>query len=276
MHAAHRLGGWFAAVAVLVTSPGTRAQQQTAKARTGWPCNARIDPSYFQIAEATGGQLLLLAPEEIAASADLLVALDRHPQTIFRLAGMMTPGAHDFRIPIDPSVESVLFSISAQCMQSAEVIRPSGAPAAGDGVTDRSSLVAERMVIVERPEPGAWTVRAGGSGLAGVMVKARSTLQIRSVDFSPGGDAAFTSMPRAGGENIIRIGMRGSAAHVEASLVNAASRTIAPLSLTPGDAAGTYVARFTPGTEGFRVMVTGQDPAGSPFQRVHAPLFPPR
>src|SRR5262245_58559802 len=84
-------------------------QQQAAGPRGNWPCSARIDPSYFQVAEGTGGHLLLLAPEEISDSAALLTALSGHPQTLLRLAGSLTPGLHEFEVPVDPSVESVLF-----------------------------------------------------------------------------------------------------------------------------------------------------------------------
>ena len=248
--------------------------QQAPKARAGWPCGARLDPSYFQITEGSGGHLLLLAPAEIGDSAALLAAFDRHRQTIFRLAGTINPGVHEFRVPIDSTVESVVFSISVQCLQTAGVTRPSGAPlTAGDGVTDLSNYQAERMLIVQRPETGVWTIRASGSGVAGVMVQARSPLAIDDLEFAPAGSSKFTRVPSAGVENVVKIGVSGPAAGVTASIVNAASRRIAPLTLTAGDSEGSYVARFTPGAQGFRVMVEGKTADGTPFQRVHAPLF---
>src|SRR5262249_14934692 len=150
------------------------SQQQQTNTRANWPCGARLDPSYFQVAEGTGGQMLLLAPSEILGSSDLALAFDRHPETIFRLGGTINPGPHDFRVPIDGSVESAMFSITVQCLQTAQVLRPSGADAAGNGVTDLSNFLATRMVIVTKPEPGIWTVRVSGSGVAGVIVKART------------------------------------------------------------------------------------------------------
>jgi len=261
-------------VAVLLSAAS--AGQQAATARAGWPCGASIDPSYFHVAEATGGQLLLLAPAEIAGAADLLLAFNRHPETLLRLGGMISAGSHEFRIPIDSSIESLLFSISVQCMGAAEVIRPSGAPAAGANVTERSGFVAERMVIVDRPEPGLWIVRAGGSGLAGVMVTARSSLRLADVAFAAAGSDDFTSTPRAGGENVVRIGLTGAAAQVEAAMVNAASKELARFAVAPDKADGVYVGRFTPGAEPFRVMITGQDAAGAAFQRVYARLLTAR
>jgi hypothetical protein len=185
----------------------------------------------------------------------------------------MKPGVHEFHVPIDSSVESVLFSISVQCLQTADVARPSGAPVGGAEVTDFSNFRAERMVIVRRPEPGTWTIRAAGSGIAGVVVQGRGALGIAQVQFGAIGSTVFTPVPLPGVENAIRIGIRGRATQVEASLVNAAFRRIAPLPLTAGETEGSYLSRFTPGVDGFRVLVEGKDADGVPFQRVHAPLF---
>src|SRR5215831_5865694 len=188
--------------------------QQQSNTRANWPCGARIDPAYFFGAEGTGGQLLLLTPAEIVSSTDLSIAFDKHPHTIFRLGGMINPGAHAFRVPIDASVESAMFSISVQCLQSAEIVRPSGGPPTGDGVTDLSNFVASRMVIVTRPEPGVWTVRTAGSGLAGVIVKARSEIGIESVEFAPVGGKTFANLPVAGVENVVKIHVSGRATHI--------------------------------------------------------------
>jgi hypothetical protein len=271
-----RITSGLVAAAALAVLPVTGTQQQAPNPRAAWPCGVRLDPAYFRVAEGSGGHLLLLAPAEIADSAALLTAFGNHPQTMFRLAGAMNPGLHEFHVPIDSSVESVLFSISVQCLQAADVARPSGALlAAGDGVTDLSNFVAERMMIVKRPEPGVWTIRAAGSGIAGVMVQGRSALGISQVQFAGVGSTAFTRVPLAGVENVVRIGIDGPATQVTASLVNGGFRRIAPLPLTAGETERSYVSRFTPGTEGFRVMVEGTDADGVPFQRVHAPLFTP-
>jgi hypothetical protein len=260
-------------VAAMTAASAARDQQQAPGTRANWPCGARIDPTYFQLAEGTGGEMWLIAPWEIADSAALLEASARHSRTIFRLGGTINPGPHEFRVPIDPSVESVMFSISVQCLQAAEVMGPSGEPAAGNGVTDVSGFAAERMVIVTRPAAGIWTIRAAGSGLAGVMVKARSALGITGVEFAPPGAAGFSPLPSAGVENVVRIDVTGHPARVEAAIVNAASRDIAVLTLAPADSDGTYTARFTPGSEAFRVLIRGQDAGGAPFQRVHPPLL---
>jgi hypothetical protein len=265
----------FATAAVLLVPLVIGGQQQPSSPRSGWPCGARLDTSYFQIAEGSGGHMLLLAPEEIADSATLLTAFASHPQTIFRLAGSLRSGVHELRVPIDSSVESVLFSVSVQCLQVAHVVRPSGLVAVGGDVTDLSSFRAERMVIVKRPQPGIWTIRVSGSGVAGVVAQARSEIGIAQVQFAPAGSQTFKAVPTVGVENVVRIHVSGKAAEIKASVVSGEFRRIAELPLEAGETDGTYLSRFTPGQEGFRVVIEGKDADGVAFQRIHAPLLAP-
>jgi hypothetical protein len=262
------------AAIVLAASLVSAQQQQQPSPRTGWPCGGRLDPSYFRVAEGTGGHLLLLAPEEIGDSATLLTALGAHPQTIFRLAGSIPSGLHDFQVPIDPSVDSVVFSFSVQCLQSTEVVPPSGA-LPRDSVSDLSNFRAQRMVIVKRPEPGVWTVRVSGSGVAAVVVQAQSAIGIAQLQFAPAAGTAFTAVPAAGVENAVMIRMSGHTTGLRASMVSGVFEQLAVLALSSGDSEGTYTARFTPGAAGFRLLVTGKDDQGFAFQRMHAPLLTP-
>jgi hypothetical protein len=262
----------LAVAAVLAAPLWIGAQQQPANPRAGWPCGGRLDPSYFQVSEGTGGHMLLLAPEEIGDSAALLTAFGDHHQTILRLAGSMTPGLHEFSVPIDPSIESVLFSISVQCLQAADVMRPSGAFVGGDDVTDYANFRAQRMVVVNRPESGVWTVRVAGTGVSGVVVQARSAIGIGRVEFARAGDTTFRAIPWAGVENDVRIRVSGQVSELRASVVSGGLQQVADLPLAEGESAGTYLSRFTPGADGVRVLITGRDADGSPFQRMDAPL----
>ena len=263
-------------VAAALSAPMLGAQEQPAKSRGAWPCAGRVDPAFVELAEATGGRVHLFTPADVPESAnEMITALESHPQSLFRLVGDINPGVHEFRVPIESAVESVVFSISVQCLRAAEVVRPSGAPlAGGDGVTDLWNST-QRSVIVNRPEVGVWTVRAAGTGTAGVMVQARSALGITDVQFAAGGSKVFTRDPSVDVENVVRIVLTGRATEVQASVVNAAFRRIASLVLAPGDTEGTYVSRFIPGTQPFRLLVEGKDAQGVPFQRVHALLFLP-
>jgi hypothetical protein len=265
----------FAAATSLATLLLVAGQQQAPNARSNWPCGARIDMSYFQISEGSGGHLLLLAPDEIADSAPLLTAFGSHGQTIFRLAGSLKSGVHELRVPIDPTVESALFSVSVQCLQVASLVRPSGVLATGDDVTELTSFRAERMFIVKRPEPGEWTIRVSGSGVAGVVAQARSEIGIAQVQFAATGKETFTPIPTPGVENIVKIHVSGKVSGVKAALMSGEFRRIAELPLETGEADGAYVSRLTPRAEGFRILVTGTTVEGVAFQRLTAPLLTP-
>jgi hypothetical protein len=131
------------------------------------------------------------------------------------------------------------------------------------------------MVIVKRPEPGVWTIRVSGSGVAGVVAQARSAIGITQVQFAPAGRTTFTAVPTAGVENVVKIHVSGHTADIRASLVSGELRRIAELPLEAGETAGSYLSRFTPGAEGFRILITGTDAGGVAFQRIHAPLLTP-
>jgi hypothetical protein len=263
---------WLIA-ALLAVPLFVNGQQQVSNPQADWPCGARLDPSYFQVAEGTGGHLLLLSPWEVGDSATLLKAFDDHPQTIFRLAGSVSPGLHEFQIPIDPSVASVLFSISVQCLQTADVLRPSGASAGGDDVTEFSNFRAQRMLIVRRPEPGMWIVRVAGRGVSAVVVQAQSEMGITQVEFATSERITFSVFPAAGVENTVRIHLRGHAAELSASLMNGVFTRLVGLRLRSGETEGSYESRFTPGADGFRILVAGKDANGFAVQRMHAPLI---
>ena len=264
-----------AAAAIFAVPMLVVAQQQPSSPRAGFPCGARLDPSYFRVAEGSGGHLLLLAPEEIGDSASLLTEFGNHPQTIFRLAGSLNPGLHEFNVPVDSTVESVLFSISVQCLQTADVVRPSGAMAIGDDVTDLPNFRAQHMVIVKRPESGVWTLRVAGSGISGVVVQARSGIGMSQPEFAAASETTFTRIPTAAVQNTVRIHVSGRASDLRASIVSGQFTVLAELPLAAGETDGAYVSRFTPGTEAFRVVVAGNDDAGLSFQRMSAPLVTP-
>lgn len=264
-----RLTGLLLAATVLAP---LRATQEEPRAPAGWPCGAKVDMSYFAMAEATGGQVWLTPPDELPKTGGPLAAFWDHRQTLFRSLGPMDAPTQEFRVPVDSSVESVVFSMFVQCLQNAEVLSPSRGPG-GESSDARSR--AWRVLVVKRPEVGVWTIRVSGSGLVGVSAQVRTALEIAQIQFGVGGTTTLARSPRQGVENLVFIDMRGAARQVEASMVDATFRKIAPLTLTAGTREGTYQARFTPSAAPFRVLVEGKDANGIAFQRLHAPLFTP-
>ena len=132
-----------------------------------------------QVSEGSGGQVFLLDPSELASSATLLLARDGHDETLRRIVGDLDAGVRTVDVAVDTSVERVLFSVSLQCLQEIEIVRPSGAPvAASDPGVSWTAFQAGRQVGVTAPEPGDWKVRLAGKGLLFLVVHARSSLTV--------------------------------------------------------------------------------------------------
>jgi hypothetical protein len=263
------------------------AQDQQPRSQPGWPCVGTPDPSYFRVAEATGGQVFLFDKSEIGSSAIHAIAARRHEETLFRAAGSLVDGHHEFAFPIDSTVESVMMSVSLQCLQSVDVVRPSGQILQETGASDFHTFRAGRLVTLAQPEPGAWRVRVAGQGMFFLVVQAKSELSLDRVEFvreggRPGHEGLFPTHepPRAAVPQWLAISLTGQVSGIGARLVSSPFEQIAALRLRDSSSASAadeheFITRVTPPPVPFRVVVSGVDAVGLPFQRVHAPLFEP-
>lgn len=259
-------------------------QQQQPQTRPGWPCVGRPDPSMVQVSEGSGGQVFLLDPSEVASSATLLLARDGHDETLRRVVGELEPGLRTIDVEVDTSVERVLFSVSLQCLQEIEIVRPSGAAvaAADPGVT-WTAFQAGRQIGVDAPEAGLWQVRLAGKGLLFLVVHARTSLALDQVRLvRPGGRPGHEGFFRdeaplvAGTSRLMEINvsrdilepsfeMRGSADEHLGSLPSVRQAS--------SDDDQVYLSEFrVPGVP-FRVVVTGRDRVGKTVQRTQSALF---
>jgi len=254
--------------------------------RPGWPCAGRPDPAYVKTAEATGGQLFMFHPSEVAESGALMAASFSHRETLFRTAGPVEDGLHEYLVTVDGSVESVLFSVSLQCLQVVEIERPSGALVqASDEGADYHQFEAGRIVVLPRPEPGTWKVRASGRGLLFLVVQAKSAVSLGGVQLlakratQTGEELVPVFQPgRAGTSQDVQLSVSGDAQNVTVRLVSAGFDDIGPVTRAPESGEGSagdpsWRGRFIVPRVSFRIVVSGTGPDGRPFVRVHAPLL---
>ena len=118
-----------------------------------------------------------------------------------------------------------------------------------------------------------------------LAVQAKSELSLDRVEFvrdgvRPGHEGLFPTHepPRATVPQWLAIGVSGSMSDVRARLVTPEFEEITTLPLrewSPGANDHEFVAEVTPPATAFRIVVSGVDALGLPFQRVHAPLFEP-
>jgi hypothetical protein len=236
------------------------------------------------VSEASGGQVFLLDPSEIAQSATLLLARDGLDQTLHRVVGELEPGDRTFDVDVDSSVERVLFSVSLQCLQALEVVRPSGAlVAASDPDVTWTAFQAGRQIGVRQPQPGRWQARLAGKGLLFMVVNARSELSLHDVRLvRHGGRPGHEGLLRdetplvSGARRLIEVRLSKGILQPVFELRTSTDARLGTLSLTaaPGDAsAQTYVGEFALPSAPFRLVVNGRDEAGNPVQRSQGSLF---
>lgn len=261
------------------------AQQQVPRERPGWPCVGRPDPAYVRTAEATGGQVFLFDKSEIAESGALMIASSAHTETIFRVSGSLAEGVHDFIVPIDSSIESVMISVSLQCLQVADIMTPAGAGLhASDPGVDYHQFDAGRIVTVAAPAPGAWKITVSGKGLFFLVVQARTALTLDTARFvAPGGRPGHEGLfpvkgpLAAGAARLLEVELRGPARHVTFRFVSSQGEVLQDLALAPQDGTSedgqSYLGEVTPRETEYRLQVSGLDGKGFPFTRMHAPLF---
>src|SRR5262245_20225464 len=262
------------------------AQDQRPRSQPGWPCVGSPDPSYFRVAEATGGQVFLFDKSEIGSSAIPAIAARRHEETLFRAAGTLVDGRHEFPFPVDSTVESMMVSVSLQCLQSVDVVTPSGQVLQQTAANEFHAFRAGRIITLLQPMPGVWRIRVAGRGMSFLVVQAKSELSLDRVKFvreggRPGHEGLFPTHepPRAGVPQWLAIDLSGQASKVTARLVTSPFADIAALRLQksssePADEQE-FLAHVTSPSFAFRVVVSGTDAIGLPFQRVHAPMFEP-
>ena len=229
------------AMAALAAAAG--AQDQQSGSRPGWPCAGRPDPSYFRIAEGSGGQFFLFHPSEVGDSGALMAAAMSHGATVLRAGGQLAAGLHDFAVPVD-RVDSLLFSLSVQCLQVAEIVRPSGAvlQAADPGV-EYHQYEAGSIVTVLRPDPGEWRVRI----VRHPPVPRHCPGQGRSLR-SRGRGSCPEGPLQAGVARVLRFSARTDAQDVQARLVTQGFQDLAaiPLRIVRDETGEDFVGELTP------------------------------
>ena len=258
----------LAACVCVPLSVAAQSKPSGQSSRPGWPCAGKVDPSYVQIAEASGGKVLLFHPTEIEGMGLDYRASAQHEETVFRAVGQLNGESYEMAVPIDTTIESAYFIVSVQCLQVATLVTPSGQElsVATPGV-EYHQFESVRLIVVPKPTPGVWKVLAAGRGYFSTVVTAATELRLDRV----------TSFDRAApGANLsFEAGVSGTFRQASFHFVAGNGELIESLHLDVQDRSevGTsYRGPVKKPRKDFRVAVTGVDAAGYPFQRMEASL----
>lgn len=246
-----------------------------------------IDPVYKRNTAETGGQMFVVERGQVGSLFSLIapqVTGDFEP--LLLASGLLATTPREFTIAVDTTVRRVVFSATADVLTSATLLRPDGtAVAAGDPDVTSVDLTTARVVTIELPEPGAWTLRVQGTGEYSVGAQGNTDLFVETFQFVQHGNPKHpgfypvNGQPLAGQEATVlaRVGGPANGPAFEAISMDGASLQPLPLDTGHPDAAeGDYTGMFDLPETPFRVLVRGMDPGGFPFQRIVSKLIRPQ
>ena len=261
-------------------------QQQVPASRPGWPCVAgrAIDPTYVRTAEATGGQVFLFDRSEAGRSMILMQYSGKHEDTIFRSTGTLSTGSREFTFPVDSTIESLMVTVTLQCLQSITVRRPTNTEVhAGEPDVNDNRFRSGQVLILTKPQAGAWRIRIAGVGLFFVVAQAKSSISLNRVEFvelggRPGHEGMFPVKGplHLGEQRTLSVNLEAPAGDAHFRLIDSAGETLVPLEMSAADQGQderTFEGKLTLKHAEFRVAVEGRDAAGYPYQRVLPRLF---
>lgn len=260
-------------------------QQRRPPIRYGPGVCGPADPSYIRTAEESGGQPLFLARDEVAKSFILVNELTRSNHvTLLWARGELSEG-HDFVVPVDSTVKRLVFSLSFDTAGGKlAVLGPEGKTVTGETAgAVVTPLNCGEIVTVAPPSPGQWHVQVAGRGRFWLEANGVSDIFMVTVEFvhlagRPGHEGYFRipGQPVAGQPAMVRVELSGKTRNVQFHLISPEARTLQPAELQThpdGGDENEFLGELTLPATPFRLVVTGEDESGQPFERVFSSLF---
>ena len=157
----------------------------------------------------------------------------------------------------------------SRAMAATVYVYPDDSPAADASYAGAKAVIEQDLE--QQPFAQAWSEGPFRVGSARPLVGEKIFYKI-----GIGADSTQTSLYFFDtGRWIVKIRISGRVQEVRASIVSGVFLPLAPLPLERDETDGSYLSRFTPGSEGVRVLVVGKDFDGVAFQRMYAPLITP-
>jgi hypothetical protein len=208
----------------------------------------------------------------------------KHEDTIYRSTGTLSTGTRELSFPVDSTVESLMVSVSLQCLQSITIYRPSHTELhGGEPEVDENRFKSGLILILTRPEAGAWRMRIAGAGVFFAVVQAKSSISLDRAEFvEPGGRPGHEGIfpvkgpLHLGEQRMFLVTLTAPAGKKSFRMIDSAGEALESLDLklgAEGEEEREFVGTLTLIHSAFRVVVEGHDAAGYPYQRELARLF---
>jgi hypothetical protein len=272
-------------VALLACCLPAFAQQQRSPMHYGPGVCGPADPTYIRTAEESGGQPLFLAPGEVAKSFALVSELTRSNHvTLLWARGELSDG-HDFVVPVDSTVERLVFSLSFDTAGgNLAALDPEGKEVtSGTPGAVITPLNCGRIVTVAPPAPGLWHARVAGKGRFWLEASGVSDIFMVDAEFvhlagRPGHEGYFRipGQPVAGEPAMLRVDLSGKTRNVQFHLISPEAKTLQTVTMKADSADSSeseYFGQLSLPATPFRLAVAGEDEGGHSFERVFSSLF---
>lgn len=256
--------------------------QQSVPARKDARGLLRIDPSFYEVAAATGGDFYFWAPGEFATS-NLQIPI--HGESVVLSYGKVE-GKRTFDVPVEQGVRELTIFTGLQRKDLVVVTRPDGTPLKnGDAGTSFQSFQHMTIATVKTPPAGMWQVEIHGAGSYAMTAHVKSAEQgPEMVSFQfleeggrPGHEGLFPLKRnvKAGESHLWTLELGGVVSDVEMIFVAEDGSPVARFEVVPLEGSDDYSGSAVIPAVPFRVMATGRTRDGSRFQRVDSPLITP-
>ena len=154
----------------------------------------------------------------------------------------------------------MLASVSVQCFESLELIRPTGEALKEEGGVEENRYRSGRIIEIPAMQRGTWRMIVSGRGVFSAIIHVKSDIAFGDVEVE---------------EDRVRAEIKGS---VQAANLVRISGLSEALGDVPGEdeeiEGGRRLVGSLAGSRGsYRIMVVGRDQYGNPFQRVYPRLL---
>lgn len=266
---------WFAGRAVRGVSESA-IEEHRSQRRFGPGVCGPADPSYIRGSTETGGQPFFLSSAEVAKSAQIMSASFQRDLMLWAAGD----GEKAYSVSVDSSVERATFSASFDSKGGTlTVVSPEGTVLQQGERSQDTLLNCGRVITIDAPATGTWHLRVAPTGRFWLVARSKSELSLIAAEFvQPGGRPGHEGLfkiqgqPIAGKPATLRVSLSSEVKSVTFGLVSLDAQPLQNLELKSlGNEE--FVGTFSLPSEPFRVVVTGLDESGIPYQRIFATLF---
>ncbi len=145
-----------------------------------------VDQAYIDIANKTGGQILLIDQNEVK-NLDVLIApiIKGSRQLILNIEdNFISPKDKEYSLPVDSSIDILTISSVINSSMTVEIKKPDGTVVDGTEVGVRIEYLSSGAIFqIINPTPGIWSIHSKGSGEISLSIFGNSSIELTDVVF---------------------------------------------------------------------------------------------